>query len=86
MPYEPHENLCFTVERRIDDVIVYGSRSGSESQYRAEINIHRVKRSTEGKELHTVCLEAKCPNIGECFCAGTAAFLIMGNICTRNCL
>jgi lipoic acid synthetase len=37
------------------------------------------------KNLHTVCEEAKCPNIGECFGRGTATFLIMGNICTRDC-
>jgi lipoic acid synthetase len=37
------------------------------------------------QSLHTVCLEARCPNIGECFCAGHAAFLILGNVCTRNC-
>jgi len=35
--------------------------------------------------LHTVCSEAKCPNKGECFNSGTATFLIMGAICTRNC-
>lgn len=36
-------------------------------------------------KLHTVCEEASCPNIGECFRAGTATFLIMGDVCTRNC-
>lgn len=36
-------------------------------------------------KLHTVCQEAKCPNMGECFSCGKATFLIMGNICTRNC-
>lgn len=35
--------------------------------------------------LHTVCREAVCPNRGECFSKGTATFLIMGNVCTRNC-
>ena len=35
--------------------------------------------------LHTVCENALCPNIGDCFCKGTATFLIMGDICTRNC-
>lgn len=35
--------------------------------------------------IHTVCEEALCPNRGECFRSGTATFLIMGNICTRNC-
>lgn len=36
-------------------------------------------------ELHTVCQSASCPNIGECFSAGTATFMILGNVCTRNC-
>ena len=35
--------------------------------------------------LHTVCQSAKCPNIGECFSKGTATFMILGNVCTRNC-
>jgi len=35
--------------------------------------------------LHTVCQEARCPNIGECFARGTATFLILGDVCTRNC-
>jgi lipoic acid synthetase len=37
------------------------------------------------KELHTVCEEAHCPNIGECWGAGTATFLMMGDTCTRSC-
>ena len=36
-------------------------------------------------ELHTVCDEARCPNKGECFAAGTATFLILGDVCTRAC-
>ena len=35
--------------------------------------------------MHTVCEEASCPNIGECFSYGTATFMIMGDICTRRC-
>jgi len=35
--------------------------------------------------LHSVCQEARCPNMGECFQSGTATFLILGNTCTRNC-
>jgi lipoic acid synthetase len=46
----------------------------------------RVKGAAERNKLRTVCLDAKCPNIGECFCSGHAAFLIMGGVCTRNCL
>lgn len=44
-----------------------------------------LKHLMRSKELHTVCEEAHCPNIGECWGAGTATFLIMGDICTRSC-
>jgi lipoic acid synthetase len=37
------------------------------------------------KELHTVCEEARCPNLGECWGAGTATFLMLGDVCTRTC-
>jgi lipoic acid synthetase len=45
----------------------------------------RLKHLMRGLGLHSVCEEAHCPNIGECWEAGTATFLIMGEICTRNC-
>lgn len=45
----------------------------------------RVKRLLKEKSLHTVCEEAGCPNIFECFNSGTATFLILGDTCTRNC-
>lgn len=45
-----------------------------------------VKQLLNNGHLHTVCEEARCPNIGECFSRGTATFLILGNICTRSCL
>jgi len=44
-----------------------------------------VRRLMHSKELHTVCEEAMCPNIGECFGAGTATFLMLGDVCTRRC-
>lgn len=44
-----------------------------------------LKGLMRSKKLHTVCEEAHCPNIGECWGAGTATFLIMGDICTRSC-
>lgn len=44
-----------------------------------------LKTLMRSKQLHTVCEEAHCPNIGECWGAGTASFLIMGDICTRSC-
>lgn len=45
----------------------------------------KVRRMLKDAKLHTVCQEANCPNIGECFDSGTATFLIMGDRCTRNC-
>lgn len=44
-----------------------------------------IKRMLREQKLHTVCEEAACPNIGECFGRGTASFMILGNICTRRC-
>jgi len=46
---------------------------------------HRMKGLLRTANLHTVCEEAVCPNIGECFGQGTATFLILGNVCTRSC-
>jgi len=45
----------------------------------------KVKSILDSTELHTVCEEARCPNLGECFSKGTATILILGRICTRNC-
>ena len=44
-----------------------------------------LKKVLRDKGLHTICEEAACPNLGECFSNGTATFLIMGDICTRRC-
>ncbi len=44
-----------------------------------------IKQILREKNLHTVCEEASCPNIGECFSHGTATFMIMGALCTRRC-
>ena len=44
-----------------------------------------IKRILREKNLHSVCEEASCPNIGECFSKGTATFMIMGDLCTRRC-
>jgi len=44
-----------------------------------------IKRMLREYNLHTVCESARCPNLGECFENGTATFMILGNICTRNC-
>ena len=46
---------------------------------------YEIKRILREHNLHTVCEEASCPNIGECFGKGTATFMIMGDKCTRRC-
>ncbi|MFQ5596429.1 MAG: lipoyl synthase [Nitrospiria bacterium] len=45
----------------------------------------KIRRLTNALQLHTVCEEAQCPNIWECWNAGTATFMILGEICTRSC-
>jgi lipoic acid synthetase len=47
--------------------------------------VSRLKGILRENRLHTVCEEASCPNLGECFAGGTATFMIMGDICTRRC-
>src|SRR3954470_8127441 len=46
---------------------------------------YEIKRILREQRLHSVCEEASCPNIGECFGKGTATFMILGDICTRRC-
>lgn len=47
--------------------------------------VQRLKKVLREQGLHTVCEEANCPNLGECFAGGTATFMILGDICTRRC-
>ena len=47
--------------------------------------VQRLKTVLRENQLYTVCEEASCPNLGECFAHGTATFMIMGDICTRRC-
>jgi len=44
-----------------------------------------VRRIVDENKLHTICSSGNCPNIGECWRAGTATFMILGNLCTRSC-
>ena len=48
-------------------------------------NVGRLKGILREAKLHTVCEEASCPNLGECFGHGTATFMILGDLCTRRC-
>ena len=62
------------------------SRRGSACARRgADSRFHEIKQILREQRLHTVCEEASCPNIGECFGKGTATFMILGDICTRRC-
>lgn len=45
----------------------------------------RVKSIVDNNKLHTICQSGNCPNMGECWGAGTATFMILGNVCTRSC-
>ena len=48
-------------------------------------NYERIQTLMRSKSLHTVCEEAMCPNLGECWGSGTATFLMLGDVCTRTC-
>jgi lipoyl synthase len=68
----PHERL-----KKPDWIRV---KAGSDST-----RFDEIKRRLRENKLHTVCEEASCPNIGECFGKGTATFMILGDLCTRRC-
>lgn len=70
------ESMKTNLQRRPDWIKVRAPSGASVDQLR---NLMR------SKELHTVCEEANCPNMGECWGSGTATFLILGDICTRHC-
>lgn len=48
-------------------------------------NYRHVKRAVDEYKLHTICQSGNCPNMGECWGAGTATFMILGDVCTRSC-
>jgi len=48
-------------------------------------DLNRMKKLLDAGRLHTVCEGADCPNMGECFASKTCTFMILGNVCTRNC-
>ena len=55
------------------------------TRFAANENYRRLKSILREKGLHTVCEEAECPNIGECWAHGTATFMLLGDTCTRSC-
>lgn len=54
-------------------------------RFRSGGEYERVRQVVRQGSLHTVCEEARCPNIGECWGRGTATFMILGDVCTRSC-
>jgi lipoyl synthase len=55
------------------------------AQAPSSVEVTRLKATLRASGLHTVCEEASCPNLGECFHHGTATFMILGDLCTRRC-
>lgn len=55
------------------------------AQFPSGEEVNRIKGIMREAKLHSVCEEASCPNLGECFRHGTASFMIMGDVCTRRC-
>jgi len=74
---------------RIPIKVVPGERLAKPEWIRVRLGhgqrFHEIKNILREHRLHTVCEEATCPNIGECFGKGTATFMILGDLCTRRC-
>jgi lipoic acid synthetase len=68
-----------TPERRLRHPSWIRTTAGGGEDYQ------RVRDTLRGRQLHTVCEEAQCPNRGECWGHGTATFILMGEVCTRRC-
>src|SRR5690606_15554182 len=63
----------------------YGKPAWTLAYAPAGIGFERVSELVEQHGLSTVCKEARCPNIGECWNAGTATLMLLGSVCTRSC-
>jgi len=77
LPVLPSENPQPKRPQRRPDWIRVKAPSGE--------TYEQVRQLMRAKSLNTVCEEAHCPNLGECWGAGTATFLMMGDTCTRSC-
>ena len=78
-PVEPNNSGLGTLTRGRRPEWLRVKAPASDGKYQ------ELKGLFRGKRLHTVCEEAMCPNIGECWGRGTATFLLMGDTCTRSC-
>jgi lipoic acid synthetase len=79
--------LQFIRGRRVKDAVMARPPKPEWLKVRApgSPNYLRLRELMRGLKLHTVCEEAHCPNIGECWHHGTATFMVMGDVCTRAC-
>ena len=79
--------LQFIRGRRVKDTVLARRPNPDWLKVRApgSSNYLRLRGLMRELNLHTVCEEAHCPNIGECWHHGTATFMIMGDVCTRAC-
>lgn len=77
MVSQPHEKTVPLKPQRKPDWLKIRPPSGERYQW--------VKEKSKNLQLATVCQEAQCPNIGECWTVGTATFMVMGEVCTRGC-
>jgi len=82
MPFEPTRNRV-----RPEEIDTTPKRRPPWIRVRAPMGetYEEVQKLMRSKALHTVCEEAMCPNLGECWGAGTATFLMLGDVCTRTC-
>ena len=70
---------------KLKDQVVLARPSWIRAKAPDSAEVLRLTRMMREHQLHTVCESANCPNLSECFSRGTATFMIMGDICTRNC-
>ncbi len=86
---ETHQRAGDKVSRIPVKVEMAGTPLRKPAWIRAKVplgpGVVRIKRLLREAELSTVCEEARCPNLGECFGHGTATFMILGDLCTRRC-
>ena len=79
------ENTTIPLQQRVRTASRQAKPPWLKVRFPAGDRYQRIKSLLREQELHTVCEEARCPNIGECFNSGTATFMILGDVCTRAC-
>ena len=68
-----------------ENAVPAAGHPAAEGAHRCRHTYAGTKRVIRAEGLNTVCEEARCPNVGECWALGTATFMILGSVCTRNC-